>query len=198
MRRLLAFGFVLAALPAFAQAPTVTVSGDGAATVVSVGTQGPAGGSVSTTATIEYVTSDGVVAAVFPLKALTESTATPVVLVGVAAGASCSGVFEYTVSAADAIPDRQSRHGAFNFTIVNKAGTESCTIGAATESADDSVFASSNGGTLTYGITCDTTPTNGAYFSFNAVSSLVQTSLNIKPRINLDPSAAGVCTAVAQ
>jgi len=43
MRRLLAFGFVLAALPVFAQAPTVTVSGDGAATVVSIGTQGPAG-----------------------------------------------------------------------------------------------------------------------------------------------------------
>jgi len=43
MRRLLAGAFVLAALPAFAQAPTVTISGDGAATVVSVGTQGPPG-----------------------------------------------------------------------------------------------------------------------------------------------------------
>ena len=157
-------------------------------------------GTTSETTTLIFQTSDGTISALYPLKALTESSATPVVLMSVASGASCGGVLEYTVSTADATPNYQGRHGAFNFMVVNKAGAETCTIGAADETADGSVLAISSGGadTLTYEITCDTAPTNGVYLSFNAVSSLTQTSLNIKPRINLDPSAAGVCTAVAQ
>jgi hypothetical protein len=154
----------------------------------------------SGTTSLTFATSDGTVASILPLKALTAATATPVVLVGVASGASCGGVLEYTVLAADATPDYQTRHGAFNFSVVNKAGTEVCTVGAATQALDGSVLAISSGGadTLTYAITCDNAPTNGVYLSFAAASSLTETSLNIKPRINMDPSAAGVCTVTAQ
>jgi hypothetical protein len=155
---------------------------------------------VSSTATLTFGTSDGTIASVFPLKALTAASATPVVLVGVASGASCGGVLEYSVYVGDATPNYQTRHGAFNFAVVNKAGTETCTVGAGDQTADGSVLAISSGGadTLTYAITCVTTPANGVYLSFNAVSSLTETSLNIKPRINLDPSATGVCTVTAQ
>jgi hypothetical protein len=123
-----------------------------------------------------------------------------VLLIGVASGKSCAGVLEYTVTAADATPNYQARHGSFNWAVVNKAGTEVCTLGAATEVLDGSVLAISSGGadTLTYGITCDTSPANGVYLSFNAVSSLTETSLNIKPRLNLDCSAASACSATAQ
>ncbi len=55
-RRWLSFGLlVFIPIPSWAQAPTVTVSGDGAATVVSVGTQGPPGASASTAGIIADV-----------------------------------------------------------------------------------------------------------------------------------------------
>ena len=88
---------------------------------------------------------------------------------------------EYTVQASDAT-DHQARSGRIQWAVVNKAGTETCTVSGASEAADSSTVAVS-AGTLTYAITADTTPTNGCNIQFNAVSSLTQTVLNIAYRI---------------
>ena len=159
------------------------------------------GTTFSTTSTsMTFTTIDGTSAGVYPLKALTAGAATPVVLISVASGAAAGGAFEYSIFVGDATPNYQVRHGSINFAVVNKAGTETCTVGSADETADGSVIALSSGGadTLTYGITCVTTPTNGVYLSVNAVSSLTETSLNIRPRVNLDCSVSGACSVTPQ
>ena len=117
------------------------------------------------------------------LKTLTESAATSVVRIPVAALEGTGGKLTYRVKAADAT-DVQIREGEIKFAVVNKAGTETCTLSGASEAADGSVVAASVG-TLTYGITCDTTPANAVDIQFNAVSSLTQTTLNIQYFITL-------------
>lgn len=117
------------------------------------------------------------------IKTLTESAATSVVRIPVAALEGTGGKLTYRVKAADAT-DVQIREGEIRFAIVNKAGTETCTLSGASEAADGSVVAASVG-TLTYGITCDTTPANAVDIQFNAVSSLTQTTLNIQYFVTL-------------
>lgn len=153
----------------------------------------------TTGTTLTFATSDGQVSGILPLRALTAGAATPVILISVASGASVGGSLEYNVTTTDAAPNYQVRHGSIHFSGTNKAGTETCTVSAATEAADGSTFTTSTGGadTLTYGITCDTSPANGFYISFNGVSSLVENSFNIKPRYNLDCSISGACSASA-
>lgn len=126
-------------------------------------------------------------------KALTESAATSVVLINVASGAFGGGEMEYTVQASDAT-DHQARSGRIQWSVVNKAGTETCTVSGASEAADSSTVAAS-AGTLTYAITTDTSAANGCYISFNAVSSLTQTVLNIAYRITAN---GGTSTFTAQ
>ncbi len=149
--------------------------------------------------TLTFATSDGQVSGILPLRALTAGAATPVILISVASGASVGGSLEYNVTTTDASPNYQVRHGSIHFSGTNKGGTETCTVSAATEAADGSAFTTSTGGadTLTYGITCNTSPTNGFYVSFNGVSSLVENSFNIKARYNLDCSVSGACSASA-
>ena len=118
------------------------------------------------------------------IKTLTESAATAVVRIPVAALSGTGGRLLYRVFAADAT-DIQVREGEIRFAVVNKAGTETCTLSAASEVADGSVAAIS-AGTLTYAIAADTaTPTNGCDITFNAVSSLTQTTLNIQYFVTL-------------
>lgn len=117
------------------------------------------------------------------IKALTAGAATSVVRIPVASGAGTGGVLNYTIFASDAT-DHQTREGEIKFAVVNKAGTETCTISAASEAADGSVVAVS-AGTLTYAITCDTTPANAVDLQFNAVSSLAETTLNAYYRVTL-------------
>jgi hypothetical protein len=117
-------------------------------------------------------------------KTLTESSATSVIRIPVAASAGTGGLFRYCVFAADAT-DQQSRCGRINFAVVNKAATETCTLGAASEAADGSVLAASSATTLTYAITCDTTPANAVDIQINAVSSLTQTTLELRGKIDL-------------
>ena len=117
------------------------------------------------------------------IKTLTESAATSAVRIPVAALTGTGGSVRYTIKAADAT-DVQVREGEIKFAVVNKAGTETCTISAATELLDGSVLAASTG-TLTYGITCDTTPANAVDIQFNAVSSLTQTSLTAQYFVTL-------------
>lgn len=121
-------------------------------------------------------------------KTLTESSATDVWLVNVAAGAVAGGEFEYAVYAADAT-NHQVRKGRVVWSAVNEAGTEACVLGTP-EEIDNTPT-----GTLTATITCVTTPTNGVLLQVNAASSLTQTTLNVKSRISKDH---GVGTIVAQ
>lgn len=110
-------------------------------------------------------------------KALTESSATNVVLISVSSGAAVGGSFQYVIEADDGT-DFQSRSGEIRYAIANKAGTETCGLSGASEAADGSAVAVS-AGTLTYAITCDTSPANGVYLQINAVSSLAQTTLRV-------------------
>jgi hypothetical protein len=117
-------------------------------------------------------------------KTLTGGAATSVIRIPVAASAGTGGLFSYCVFAADAT-DQQSRCGSIRFAVVNKGGTETCTLGAASEAADGSVLAASSATTLTYAITCDTTPANAVDIQFNAVSGLTETTLELRGTVNL-------------
>lgn len=109
-------------------------------------------------------------------KTLTESTATPFVRVNIASGVAAvtgwtGGTVFYTIVANDAT-DFQSRSGSFNFSIVNKGGTETAVLG--TVSAEAAALSS---GTLSVTFDTDTSPTNAVDIRANAVSSLTQTTL---------------------
>lgn len=106
-------------------------------------------------------------------KTLTESSATSFVQIAVASGAHVGGVIHYTIIANDST-DYQTRAGTVAFSAVNKAGTETCTIGTAA----DAVAVST--GTLTVSFSSDTSPTNAVNLQANAVSSLTQTTLLIR------------------
>lgn len=108
-------------------------------------------------------------------KSLTESAATAFVQVACASGAMTGGIVHYTLIANDA-SDFQSRAGSVPFAIVNKAGTETCTIGT----ASDAAAVSAGGSTLTVTFDSDTSPTNAVNLRANAVSSLTQTTLAIR------------------
>lgn len=117
-------------------------------------------------------------------KTLTESSATAAVRIPVAALTGTGGRIEYTIYAADAT-DNAVRSGSIGFAVVAKGTTETCTLSGASEAADGSVLAASSASTLTYAITCDTTPANAVDIAFNAVSSLTQTTLQIRYKVRL-------------
>ena len=121
-------------------------------------------------------------------KTLTESSATDVWLVNVATETAAGGSFDYSILAQDAA-DVQMRRGTVEWTAINDAGTEACVLGTPVE-VDNTPT-----GTLTVTVTCVTTPTNGVLLQLNAVSSLTQTTLNVKSRITKDH---GTGTMVAQ
>lgn len=108
-------------------------------------------------------------------KTLTESSATAFVQISVPSGGVVGGEIEYTIEANDAT-DYQNRTGIIPFAMVNKAGTETATLG--TVGAATEVVAVS-AGTLTNTLAADTSPTNAVNITANAVSSLTQTTLRI-------------------
>lgn len=120
-------------------------------------------------------------------KTLTESAATSTIRIPVAAGAGAGGTFNYCVFAADAT-DQQQRCGRIKFSVTNKAATETCGMNTDTAVANDASItetedgnaSSISAGTLTYAITCDTTPANAVDIQINAVSSLTQTTLEAR------------------
>jgi len=109
------------------------------------------------------------------IKTLTAGAATALVRIPIAQSAGTGGSLRYTVYAAEAA-EFQIREGEIKFAVVNKAGTETCTISAASEAADGSVVAVSSG-TLTYGITCTSNAADTVDLEINAVSSLTETTL---------------------
>ncbi len=125
------------------------------------------------------------------VKTLTESAATSTVRIPVAAGAGAGGVYTYTVFATDGT-DHQSRSSFIRFSVVNKAGTETCGLTNNAGTADASITETEDGnavaissGTLTYAITCDVTPANAVDIQINAVSSLTQTTLAAYSHVTL-------------
>jgi hypothetical protein len=110
------------------------------------------------------------------IKALTGGSATAVLRIPVAAGAGTGGTLSYTIFASDAT-DHQTRSAMVRIAVENKAGTEICGLSATSEVLDLSAVAASTG-TLTYTIACDTTPANAVDITFQAVSSLTETTLN--------------------
>lgn len=120
-------------------------------------------------------------------RTLTESSATDVVQLAVASGSATGATIEWSVYATDAT-DFQLRRGATYIAAVNKAGTETCTVG----DIGTPVVAVS-AGTLTASTTCSTSPTNAVNFQINAVSSLTQTTLRVTYRVIRD-EGTGVIT----
>lgn len=113
-------------------------------------------------------------------KTLTESSPTVVVDVPVASGAYTGATINWTVVASDAT-DHQSRRGATYLAVVNKAGTETCTVG----DIGTPVVAVSTG-TLTVTTAADVTGTNVCTLTINAVSSLTQTVLRAYYSVQVD------------
>lgn len=118
-------------------------------------------------------------------KALTESSATIFATVTVPSGGRIGGFVEYTIDADDAT-DFQARSGVLPFSAVNKAGTITCTVG--TVSAATEVVAVSTG-TLTNTFTCADATGNVMNLLANSVSSLTQTTLEIRPVVHVFGSA---------
>lgn len=110
-------------------------------------------------------------------KALTAATATAFARINLAAGVAAvtgwtGGTIFYTLVANDAA-DFQSRSGSINFTLVNKAGTETCAVGTVT---NEPVADSSGTTTLTFD-TDTAGPTNGCDIRATGASSLTETTL---------------------
>lgn len=143
----------------------------------------PAGSSGSTANTIydrAYYTAKA--------KALTESSATSFVQVGIASNDSAGGTVDYCIHATDGT-DVQARCGTIDFGGVNKAGTMTC----ATPNIYGTETNPVSTGTLTNTFTA-TTGTNACLLQANAVSSLTQTILEIRYSI----TCHGTCTITPQ
>ena len=119
-------------------------------------------------------------------KALTESAATAFVRIAVASGSHVGGRIKYTIVANDGT-DYQTRSGMFNFSLVNKGGTETAGLGTV---MNESVAVST--GTLTVTFDTDTSPTNAVDIRANAVSSLTQTTLQIRYWVEIDGPAVTI------
>jgi hypothetical protein len=118
-------------------------------------------------------------------KTLAETSATGFVTITVPSSGACSGKAVYTVFAADAT-NTQAVSGELHFSAVaNSSGT----VTAAAVS-DQHTLNPVSSGTLTNTMT-STTAANSTTLLSNATSSLTQTTLEIRYRIELD---AGACT----
>lgn len=129
----------------------------------------PAGSSFSVNDTATYTTT------------LTESSATPVATISVpqtAGSNSQHAIVEWSVYAADATPHYQMLVGSSYLAAVNKAGTETCTVG----DIGSEVTAASSG-TLACTASCVTGLTDVVQFALSCTSSLTQTTLEAYSRV---------------
>jgi len=112
------------------------------------------------------------------VKALTESSATTFLKITVPSGSSASGKIMYAIEANDA-SDFQVRSGFIPWNAVNKAGTITCSVGTVDAGTE---IATTSSGTLTNTFTCADAGSNVLNLLANAVSSLTQTTLQIRYR----------------
>lgn len=120
-------------------------------------------------------------------KTLTAAAATGVVRIGVPQGLTgpVGVTVFYSVRASDAT-DFQLRRGSVHIAAVNKAGTETAVISAASEAADGSVLAQSSASTLTYALTVASNAADTIDFEINAVSGLTETTLDVQYTVMRD------------
>lgn len=115
-------------------------------------------------------------------KALTEASATAVTQIAVpqTAGSNfADATIQWAVYASDGT-DSQVRKGSTYLAAVNKAGTETCTVG---DIGTTQVAVSA--GTLTCTTSCITGLTDVVQFALNCTSSLTQTTLNALARLDM-------------
>lgn len=115
------------------------------------------------------------------VKALTAGAATALVRIPVATNSRASGELVYEIYATDGT-DMQVRTSRIRYAMTNKAGTEACTLvasdgAAANAETNDDNASSISAGTLTYSIACTNNAANTMDITFNAVSSLAETTL---------------------
>lgn len=113
-------------------------------------------------------------------KALTGGSATTFLRVAVPQTAAANyggGSVGYTVYATDGT-DSQSLVGKLYFAMVNKAGTEACSIGE----VGTPVLAQSSGSTLTCTFTCATASADTVDIAANCASGLTETTFTIEYR----------------
>lgn len=122
------------------------------------------------------------------LKALTESSATVFVKISVPTGSRMGGFIEYAIEANDAA-DFQVRSGIIPFAAVNKAGTITATIGTVTTATE---VVAVSAGTLTNTFTVADAGSGVLNILANAVSSLTQTTLQIRYKTHI--SGTGTVT----
>ena len=116
------------------------------------------------------------------VKALTGGTETAFVRISCADDSSLGGVIHYAIYAKDAGNDMQLRTGSVNFAIVNKTGGAGLTCGLGTV-INEAVTTSS--GTLTVTFDADVSGADVADIRANAVSSLTETTLDIRYRVEI-------------
>jgi hypothetical protein len=114
-------------------------------------------------------------------KTLTESSATVFATVTVATSSRISGIVEYSLEANDAT-DFQIRAGVLPFSAVNKAGTITCSVGTPSAAVETAAVSA---GTFTWTPTCADATGGVLNILANAVSSLTQTTLQIRAHIVL-------------
>lgn len=117
-------------------------------------------------------------------KTLTESSATNFVQISVGTSSYIGGTVYYTVYSNEDNLEYQVRSGSFNFSVYNESDAETVNIGTV---VNESYAASS--GTLSVTFDASTSPTNAFFLRANAVSSLGQTTLQIKYRVVINGSA---------
>lgn len=109
---------------------------------------------------------------------LTESSATSVIIMPLAAEEGIGGMFLYNIYATDGSTP-QVRAGRVIFGATNDGGVETCTLGTP-EEVDQTPT-----GTLTVTVTCVDGGTNAIALQLNAVSSLTQTTLRAHVQVHL-------------
>lgn len=121
-------------------------------------------------------------------KALTESSATSFVTIGVASGGMVGGTLTYAIRGSDGT-DHTCRAGVLPFAIVNKADAEVGTVGTVGTATE--VVAVTGGATLTNTFTI-TTGSNAMSLQANAACSLTQTTLEISYQLHLNGPVTSV------
>lgn len=122
------------------------------------------------------------------LKTLAAGSPTALVRIPIAQSAGSGGILEYGIYAADAT-DFQLRQGSIRYSIVNKAGTETCTLtamdgAAASDQTNDDNAAAISTSTLTYSIACTSNAADTVDITFSAASGLTETTLQARWKLS--------------
>lgn len=125
-------------------------------------------------------------------QALTDgAAAATVVSIPIASNNMTAGELHYSIQAT-AGSDFQVRYGGWiKFGVYNAAGTETCSMAVPSGTIDSSIIETedtsaiiASTGTLTYTITCSTSPTNGVAIQFAADSSLTTPTITIEGHLD--------------